>query len=388
MGNEPSRRGEPEGARRSPRQVWRLLIALVLCAIGLLWMWRHDSVFDSPIRESAHLEKPEIVQAEEAVDPADPIGAFQGAEHGAAIASQPGSGESGSAPEELLTPPPDLVRAVDPSSDLSQPSSAVHGNEDSPTTEDGSSSGPVEPLAKETAPRQGARKATTPKGLFTDITVEAGIDFEYRNGARGDKLLPETMGGGVAFVDLLDQDGDPDLLFVGGSSWTAFEGKDPEPAASIGLFRNDGKGRFEDVTAESGLDVTLYGMGPAVGDIDGDQDLDLFITAVGGHRLFRNDDGFFVDITASAGLAGIPEPGAGSTDPSSSSENPGAVGALANRCDLFRRGSRRRFRSLRVSLPALVPCLGATARFPLGWHRQRLCTSSGIPGCPIPASVE
>ena len=34
---------------------------------------------------------------------------------------------------------------------------------------------------------------------FTDITQSAGIHFTRTSGARGDKLLPETMGGGCAF---------------------------------------------------------------------------------------------------------------------------------------------------------------------------------------------
>src|SRR5262245_48760393 len=34
---------------------------------------------------------------------------------------------------------------------------------------------------------------------FSDITHEAGITFVHENGAYGDKLLPETMGGGMAF---------------------------------------------------------------------------------------------------------------------------------------------------------------------------------------------
>jgi len=34
---------------------------------------------------------------------------------------------------------------------------------------------------------------------FTDITTTAGIDFVHENGAEGEKLLPETMGGGGAF---------------------------------------------------------------------------------------------------------------------------------------------------------------------------------------------
>src|SRR5262245_28178265 len=42
---------------------------------------------------------------------------------------------------------------------------------------------------------------------FVEITDSAGIRFIHDNGASGEKLLPETMGGGVAFLDY-DADGD------------------------------------------------------------------------------------------------------------------------------------------------------------------------------------
>src|SRR5204863_285086 len=61
-------------------------------------------------------------------------------------------------------------------------------------------------------------KAEIPAAPFTDITREAGITFLHNNGAYGDKLLPETMGGGVAFFDF-DNDGAPDLLFVNSTYW-------------------------------------------------------------------------------------------------------------------------------------------------------------------------
>src|SRR5687768_4768087 len=46
-----------------------------------------------------------------------------------------------------------------------------------------------------------------PQLPFTDITQGAGITFKHENGAYGEKLLPETMGGGCAFFDF-DDDGD------------------------------------------------------------------------------------------------------------------------------------------------------------------------------------
>src|SRR5690349_17926861 len=57
-----------------------------------------------------------------------------------------------------------------------------------------------------------------PLAKFTDITAAAGITFSHVNGAYGDKLLPETMGGGVAFFDF-DNDGHPDLLFINSCYW-------------------------------------------------------------------------------------------------------------------------------------------------------------------------
>ena len=125
-----------------------------------------------------------------------------------------------------------------------------------------------------------------PDARFTDITAAAGITFVHNNGARGDKLLPETMGGGVAFFDC-DGDGDADLLFVNGTHWP---GQAPAAGSppSLVLYRNDGAGKFTDITAGSGLDARFYGMGVAVGDYDDDSRVDLFATGVGGYHLFHN----------------------------------------------------------------------------------------------------
>jgi len=140
-----------------------------------------------------------------------------------------------------------------------------------------------------------------PRVPFTDITEAAGIKFKHVNGAFGKKLLPETMGSGVAFLDF-DNDGKQDLLFINSRPWP---GDSSGPVPTMALYRNKGDGTFEDVTEKMGLNVPLYGMGVTVGDFDNDGWVDIFVTAIGGCKLFRNDGGKrFVDVTAEAGVGG------------------------------------------------------------------------------------
>jgi hypothetical protein len=146
---------------------------------------------------------------------------------------------------------------------------------------------------------------------LTDVSAAAGLTVTHANGAAGKKYLPETMGSGAAFVDV-DADGDQDLIVVSGV-WTSGYAR---------LFRNDGRGRFDEATAGSGLEPPSrppaatarqaaeptgpeYGMGIAAGDYDNDGAPDVLLTAVGGSRLFRNlGGGKFADVTAKAGLGG------------------------------------------------------------------------------------
>lgn len=145
--------------------------------------------------------------------------------------------------------------------------------------------------------------STAPLAGFADVTAEAGLRFAHRNGAYGEKLLPETMGGGVAFFDY-DNDGAADLLFVNGADWPWRSGGETSRPPTMALYHNRGNGRFADATAGSGLDVSFYGMGVACGDYDNDGWTDVFITAVGGNHLFKNlGNGRFADVTATAGLA-------------------------------------------------------------------------------------
>ncbi len=151
--------------------------------------------------------------------------------------------------------------------------------------------------------RKGA-KLPPPSLKFTDITKKAGIAFRHTSGARGKKLLPETLGSGVAFLDY-DNDGRQDLLFINSCQWPGDEDKS-KPTPTMALYRNKGDGTFEDVTTAAGLNVTFYGLGVTVGDCDNDGWVDVFITGVGGNYLFRNVAGGkgsrrFEDVTKKAG---------------------------------------------------------------------------------------
>ncbi len=166
------------------------------------------------------------------------------------------------------------------------------------------------PAYTETSPSFTGRTSTDASTnlRLTDVTVESGIDFRHATGAFGDKWMPETMGSGVA---VFDYDGDtwPDLFFVSGTGWA---GHAEDRGATSRLYRNQHDGTFRDVTVAAGLAQPIYGMGAAAADYDADGDVDLYLTAVGDNRLYRNDGGRFTDVTTATGTAGNE---AGASDP-------------------------------------------------------------------------
>ena len=97
----------------------------------------------------------------------------------------------------------------------------------------------------------------------------------------------------AAFGDY-DADGDPDLLV----------GFAPGAGSVLRLYRNDG-GKFVDVTATAGLSVDSGAVRQAVWvDYDADDDLDLFVAFRDRpNALYRNTNGHFVDVAAEVGLA-------------------------------------------------------------------------------------
>jgi hypothetical protein len=143
-------------------------------------------------------------------------------------------------------------------------------------------------------------------GLFlAEITEPAGIRNPTEHWPDGKYQTPEITPGGVALFDY-DGDGDLDILQIchqrpGEYVHAARPGKN-EPAPNR-LFQQQPDGTFREIAGGAGLaDPEGYGHGVAVGDIDNDGDLDVYISNYGQDRLFTNDGGRFTDVTAAAGI--------------------------------------------------------------------------------------
>jgi hypothetical protein len=151
----------------------------------------------------------------------------------------------------------------------------------------------------------GPTEALPPAGaLFTEVTAQAGLgEFRHETGAFGQKWFPESMGSGCGFIDY-DGDGWLDIVLAGGGAWPESSLETTPPA--IWLYRNLGDGRFALQTRDAGLaEVDAYSLGFAVGDYDNDGDADLFLSTLTVDRLFRNEGGHFVDVSAASGIAGF-----------------------------------------------------------------------------------
>jgi hypothetical protein len=149
------------------------------------------------------------------------------------------------------------------------------------------SAAPVVPPAQSPAAAAGPTQGVP----FRDVASEAFVDFTHESGARGGKLLPECLGGGVAIVDL-DLDGALDLVFT--------QGQPLEPAAAdaaagkggIRIYLNTTRAgaalSFVRLGGDGDLLRDAYALGIAAGDVDLDGMPDLLVTCVGQDVLLLN----------------------------------------------------------------------------------------------------
>jgi hypothetical protein len=138
-----------------------------------------------------------------------------------------------------------------------------------------------------------------PEIRFTEVAEASGIRFvNMYGGVRSKDFILETTGTGAAFFDY-DGDEDLDLFLVNGSRL----GYDESQSLSNALFRNDGDGRFTEVTGPAGLESYGWGQGAFVVDHENDGDLDLFVTRYGPNLFYRNrGDGTFEEVADAVGL--------------------------------------------------------------------------------------
>lgn len=133
---------------------------------------------------------------------------------------------------------------------------------------------------------------------FTDITTPAGISFKHVASPEK-KYIVESMSGGVALFDY-DNDGDLDIYFVNSLTVDLVKSK---AKTKSDLYRNDGDGKFTEVSVKAGVSDIGWGMGAAVGDYNNDGFDDLYVTCLGpDHLLKNNGNGTFTDVTDKAGV--------------------------------------------------------------------------------------
>ncbi len=135
-------------------------------------------------------------------------------------------------------------------------------------------------------------------GVFQEVSRQAGLD-RYSNA--------------IAAISFdYDLDGDVDL-FVGSyfsqvnifePTTTRFFPENFETAENGGgltLYRNEGNGKFTDVSKEAGIQLSGWTLDLGHGDADGDGDDDLYVACDFGtdRFLLNNGDGTFTDVTES-----------------------------------------------------------------------------------------
>jgi hypothetical protein len=130
---------------------------------------------------------------------------------------------------------------------------------------------------------------------FSDRCADSGITFKngiVDDAAKQYKAIHYDHGNGLAAADV-DGDGRVDLYFV-------------NQLGSNELWRNVGKGRFENITESAGVALAnRISVTASFADVDNDGDQDLFVTTVRtGNVLFENlGNGKFRDITEQSGLS-------------------------------------------------------------------------------------
>ena len=159
-----------------------------------------------------------------------------------------------------------------------------------------------------------ARARVAASGLagirLEDVAPQVGLDF--RHGAFRYQVSADPvamMGGGVCWLDY-DDDGWLDLFAVNSYSEVDLERWETHGGLPRSALFHNVKGRFEDVSRDSGADLRLRGSGCVAADFNLDGNTDLYVTT-GGYNvatdgydalLWNNGDGTFTEGAQAAGI--------------------------------------------------------------------------------------
>jgi hypothetical protein len=189
-----------------------------------------------------------------------------------------------------------------------QPGMAAHVN-GAPQPQISSKESAARQVPEKSAPPQAARaqaQSAAPQVLqFEDATDASGIDYIHSFGSAQLGSLLEGTGAGCVWFDY-DHSGRESLYVANGRPLNdsmhphPLKTK-PNPPPHNHLYRNDGNGKFTDVTDQAGLNPDVYGMAVAAADYDNDGNIDLLVTGYNKTILYHNDgNGHFTDATAKA----------------------------------------------------------------------------------------
>ena len=128
---------------------------------------------------------------------------------------------------------------------------------------------------------------------FVDVTSDAGLVSQPQSVADGAKPLFDP-GSGACFLDY-DNDGKIDVFVAANGV-----------QGGMSLYRNLGNGKFQDATAQAGLDPRLAATSCTAGDYDNDGFADLAVSFGNGVLLLHNEkNGKFKDMAAAAGINNV-----------------------------------------------------------------------------------
>ncbi len=194
-------------------------------------------------------------------------------------------------------------------SDLAQhslpPASVSHFNPSGTKTEDVRAvPDPIEPDEGTAVVALDTVSPTDPTPItFRNVAREVGLDFQHAAFATH---IPEDpvamMGGGLCWLDF-DNDGWLDLYLVNSYAEDEEDYWQSQGGLPTNALYHNQQGKFVDISAASGTNLTVRGNGCLAADFNGNGFTDIYLTADGPNKLlWNNGDGTFTEGAAEAGV--------------------------------------------------------------------------------------